>query len=166
MARPWKIGSNRITAAPTTTAIAAEPVFDVHVHLRDGETSLREYRDNVHAAGLELSGIGAMWFGGPHQARQGELARIRAGNDKVIALAAAHPDVLPIATVHPYDGDAALAELARVAAAGAFSVMHVFVPPHPGAVAAAEPKKTAVSMPVTKALINCWPLTGCVPERL
>ena len=59
-----------------------------------------------------------MWFGGPHQARQGDLAKIRAGNDKVIALAAAHPDVLPIATVHPYDGDAALAELARVAAAG------------------------------------------------
>ena len=100
------------------TALAATPVFDVHVHLRDGETSLREYRDKVHAAGLQLSGIGAMWFGGPHRARQGDLAKIRAGNDKVIALAAAHPDVLPIATVHPYDGDAALAELARVAAAG------------------------------------------------
>jgi hypothetical protein len=102
----------------TTTAIAAEPVFDVHVHLRDGETSLREYRETVRAAGLELSGMGVMWFGGPHQARQGDLAKIRAGNDRVIALAAAHADVLPIATVHPYDGDAALAELARVAAAG------------------------------------------------
>ena len=72
----------------------------------------------VRAAGLDLSGIGVMWFGGPHQARQGDLAKIRAGNDRVIALAAKHPDVLPIATVHPYDGDAALAELARVAAAG------------------------------------------------
>jgi len=99
-------------------ALAAGPVFDVHVHLRDGETSLRQYRDDVRAAGLELSGIGVMWFGGPHQARQGDLAKIRAGNDTVIALAAAHPDVLPIATVHPYDGDAAVAELARVAAAG------------------------------------------------
>ncbi len=99
-------------------ALAAGPVFDVHVHLRDGETSLREYRESVREAGLELSGMGVMWFGGPHQARQGELAEIRAGNDTVIALAAAHPDVLPIATVHPYDGDAAVAELARVAAAG------------------------------------------------
>lgn len=99
-------------------AIAATPVFDVHVHLRDGETSLQQYRDDVRAAGLDLSGIGVMWFGGPHQARQGELAKIRAGNDRVIALAAKHPDVLPIATVHPYDGDAAMAELARVAAAG------------------------------------------------
>jgi len=99
-------------------AVAADPVFDVHVHLRDGETSLQQYRDDVRAAGLELSGIGVMWFGGPHQARQGDLDKIRAGNDRVIALAAKRPDVLPIATVHPYDGDAALAELARVAAAG------------------------------------------------
>ena len=99
-------------------AMAANPVFDVHVHLRDGETSLQQYRDDVRAAGLDLSGMGVMWFGGPHQARQGELAKIRAGNDQVIALAKAHADVLPIATVHPYDGDAALAELARVAAAG------------------------------------------------
>ncbi|CAN7273950.1 amidohydrolase family protein [Pseudoxanthomonas sp. LjRoot143] len=102
----------------TGHALAANPVFDVHVHLRDGETSLQQYRDDVRAAGLQLSGIGVMWFGGPHQARQGDLAKIRAGNDRVIALAAAHPDVLPIATVHPYDGDAAMAELARVAAAG------------------------------------------------
>ena len=99
-------------------AVAATPVFDVHVHLRDGETSLQQYRDDVRAAGLDLSGIGVMWFGGPHQARQGDLAKIRAGNDRVIALAAQHADVLPIATVHPYDGDAALTELARVAAAG------------------------------------------------
>ncbi|KAF1723441.1 amidohydrolase family protein [Pseudoxanthomonas japonensis] len=99
-------------------ALAANPVFDVHVHLRDGETSLQQYRDDVRAAGLELSGIGVMWFGGPHQARQGDLAKIRAGNDQVIALAKAHADVLPIATVHPFDGDAAMEELARVAAAG------------------------------------------------
>jgi predicted TIM-barrel fold metal-dependent hydrolase len=99
-------------------ALAADPVFDVHVHLRDGETSLQQYRDDVRAAGLDLSGIGVMWFGGPHQARQGDLAKIRAGNDEVIALAKAHADVLPIATVHPYDGEAAMAELARVAAAG------------------------------------------------
>ncbi|KPN21374.1 amidohydrolase [Xanthomonas sp. Mitacek01] len=59
-----------------------------------------------------------MWFGGPHQARVGQLADVRAGNDRIIALAAAHADVVPIATVHPYEGDAAMAELARVAAAG------------------------------------------------
>jgi uncharacterized protein len=102
----------------TGTAAAGAPVFDVHVHLRDGETSLRAYQADIKAAGLELLGLGAMWFGGPHQALQGELDKVRAGNDRVIALAAKFPQVLPIATVHPYDGSAALGELTRVAAAG------------------------------------------------
>lgn len=99
-------------------AVAAVPVFDVHVHLREGESAWRDYQDSVRDAGLELSGAGVMWFGGPQQVRQGDTAGIRAGNDRVIALAAEHPGVLAIATVHPYDGDAALDELARVAAAG------------------------------------------------
>lgn len=94
------------------------PVFDTHVHLREGEASLREYRAGVESAGIELAGIGAMWFGGPHQALQGEPEKKRASNDALIALAAGHPMMLPIATVHPYDGQAALDELARVAARG------------------------------------------------
>src|SRR3546814_17514201 len=59
-----------------------------------------------------------MWFGGPHQALQGELDEIRAGNDSVIVLAAKYPEVVPIATVHPYDGQAARDEPERVAASG------------------------------------------------
>jgi uncharacterized protein len=102
----------------TGTAVAGEPVFDVHVHLHEGEKSLRAYLGDIKAAGIELPGLGAMWFGGEHQALQGQLDKVRAGNDSVIALAAKYPQVLPIATVHPYDGSAALAELARVAAAG------------------------------------------------
>ncbi len=100
------------------TAAGDVPVFDVHVHLRDGESSLRAYQADVEAAGVALAGLGAMWFGGPHQALQGQLDKVRAGNDGVIALATKHPQVLPIATVHPYDRSAALRELARVAAAG------------------------------------------------
>ncbi len=101
-----------------TGAAAAAPVFDVHVHLREGETSLRAYEADAKAAGIELAGIGAMWFGGPNQARQGQPDAIRAGNDGVIALARQHKTLLPIATVHPYDGAAAIDELTRVAAAG------------------------------------------------
>lgn len=100
------------------TAVAATPVFDAHVHLHDGEKSLLAYEAEVEAAGIELAGLGAMWFGGPHQALQGELDEMRAGNDSIIALAAKHPEVVPIATVHPYDGQAALDELTRVAEAG------------------------------------------------
>ncbi|WP_144409346.1 amidohydrolase family protein [Pseudoxanthomonas suwonensis] len=90
----------------------------MHVHLHDGEASLAAYRADVAASGLELSGLAAMWFGGPHQARAGDPAAIRAGNDGVIALARRHRDVVAVATVHPYDGQAALDELARVAAQG------------------------------------------------
>jgi predicted TIM-barrel fold metal-dependent hydrolase len=99
-------------------AWAGGPVFDSHVHLREGETSLGEYEAQVHEAGIELAGLAVMWFGGPHQALAGNPADIRARNDALIALAARHPEVVPVATVHPYDGRAALEELARIAARG------------------------------------------------
>lgn len=101
-----------------TPVSAKEPVFDVHVHLHEGATSLREYREDVAASGIELAGLATMWFGGPHQALQGEPDKVRAGNDAAIALAAKQPDALPVATVHPYDGQAALDELTRVAGQG------------------------------------------------
>jgi predicted TIM-barrel fold metal-dependent hydrolase len=99
-------------------AAAQSPVFDSHVHLWKGEESLQAYQKQVKQAHLEVAGIGAMWFGGPNQALAGRLNEIRAGNDGIIALAAKHANVLPIATVHPYDGPAAVTELERVAAQG------------------------------------------------
>jgi predicted TIM-barrel fold metal-dependent hydrolase len=105
--------------ALTAHAAAAQaPVFDSHVHLWDGENSLRAYEAQLKASGQEVAGFGAMWFGGPNQALAGHPGRIRAGNDGVIALAARHPKLMPIATVHPYDGPAAVAELERVAGSG------------------------------------------------
>ncbi|OWQ47295.1 amidohydrolase [Roseateles noduli] len=99
-------------------ARAQDKVFDSHVHLWNGETSLREYQQQLKSAGRPVDGLAAMWFGGPNQALVGDPDRIRAGNDSVVALANQHPEVLPVATVHPYDGDAALTELARVAKLG------------------------------------------------
>jgi predicted TIM-barrel fold metal-dependent hydrolase len=107
-----------ISLSATAVAESAGPVFDMHVHLRDGEASLQKFKTEARKDGLELSGIGAMWFGGPHQALAGNPASIRANNDALIAMAAKHPDVAPIATVHPYDGQAALDELTRIAARG------------------------------------------------
>jgi hypothetical protein len=100
------------------TATAQDAVFDVHVHLRNGEASVEEYENKIDPAKVELTGFGAMWFGGPHQALQGEVEDTRARNDGLIALAAKHPKMLPIATVHPYDGQAAIDELRRVASRG------------------------------------------------
>lgn len=106
-------------AAQELNEAAAKPlVFDIHVHLREGEDSLREYEADVVSAGIEVAGLGAMWFGGPYQASAGKPEDVRLRNDALIALAEKHAKVLPIATVHPYDGQAALDELARVADRG------------------------------------------------
>src|SRR6188474_1797802 len=128
-----------------TSARAGEPVFDTHVHLREGETSLLKFEAEVKASGIELAGVGAMWFGGPNQALAGDTARIRAGNDGLIALAAKHPEVVPIGTVHPYDGPAALDELARIAARG---VKTLKIHPHTQRFAISDPRVLAL---VTKA---------------
>jgi uncharacterized protein len=107
-----------LAVALALVAQAASPLFDSHVHLSNGEESLRRYEEQVKEGRLEVTGIGAMWFGGPNQALAGRPTQIRAGNDGIIALAAKHPNLMPIVTVHPYDGQAAVTELERVAAKG------------------------------------------------
>lgn len=103
---------------PCDVALGQERIFDSHVHLYDGEASIRKYEDQLKAAHISIAGFGAMWFGGPNQAPPGEIGRTRAHNDAQLALAARHPGMMPIATVHPYDGEDAIAELERVAALG------------------------------------------------
>lgn len=111
-----------VVVALTLIAPAAEAqspiLFDSHVHLHKGEDSLREFEQQQKADKLQLGGIGAMWFGGPNQALAGQPKQIEVGNDGIIALAAKHAKVIPIGTVHPYDGPAALKELERIAAKG------------------------------------------------
>jgi predicted TIM-barrel fold metal-dependent hydrolase len=113
---------------------AAAQVFDLHVHLHKGAESLSAYRA---AAGTNVRSYGAMWFGGPNQALAGRPDLIRAGNDSLLALAAADAKLVPIATVHPYDGEAALAELERVAARG---VKLLKIHPHTQRFDAADPR--------------------------
>jgi predicted TIM-barrel fold metal-dependent hydrolase len=124
-------------ALVASAAHAQTPVFDLHVHLWKGEASLREYEAQVKAAGRVVAGLGAMWFGGPNQALQGQPEQVRASNDGLIALAARNPKLVPIATVHPYDGAAAVAELERVAARG---VKVLKLHPHTQKFDAADPR--------------------------
>lgn len=108
-----------LACLPAGAAIAVDgPVFDVHVHLREGDTSVRAYEADVASAGITLEGFAGMWFGGPHQALQGAPARIRDNNEALLALAGREDKLLPVAIVHPYDGQAALDELVRLAGAG------------------------------------------------
>src|SRR5262245_33490138 len=97
---------------------AQDPVFDLHVHLRNGAESIEEYEAQVTSAKRQVTTFGGMWFGGPQQALRGDVAHSRAQNDGLMALASKHQRMLPIATVHPYDGQAALDELTRVASRG------------------------------------------------
>lgn len=101
-----------------TTANAEPAAFDAHVHLHRGEASIRDYEAHLRADKQSASGYAAMWFGGPNQAPQGDPKANRANNDALIALSKKHPKLLSVATVHPYDGEAALAELQRVADLG------------------------------------------------
>lgn len=119
------------------TAHAAPRVFDVHVHLHDGAESAARYEQEAAAGNSGLAGYGAMWFGGNNFASRGNPADIRARNDGLIALAARHPRMLPIATVHPYDGEAALTELARVASRG---IKVLKIHPHTQQFDAADPR--------------------------
>jgi len=121
----------------TSAASAQTPVFDLHVHLWKSEDSLREYEAQLKTTGRDVAGFGAMWFGGPNQALQGQPESVRAHNDGLIALAAKHPRVLPIATVHPYDGAAAVTELERVAARG---IKVLKLHPHTQQFDAADPR--------------------------
>lgn len=120
---------------------AAQRVFDTHVHLWKGEESLREYKAQVKAGAVDLAGFGAMWFGGPNLALAGHPDQVRAANDAHLALAKRHPEMLPIATVHPYDGEAALAEVTRVARLG-FKVLKIH--PHTQKFDPADPRVLAV----------------------
>ncbi|HKE96062.1 MAG TPA: amidohydrolase family protein [Povalibacter sp.] len=120
-----------------SAARAQAPVFDLHVHLWHGEESLRAYEAQLKESGLEVTGFGAMWFGGPNQALQGHPEQVRAANDGLIALAAKHPEIMPIATVHPYDGRAAVTELERIAARG---IKVLKLHPHTQKFDAADPR--------------------------
>ncbi len=118
-------------------ARAQLPVFDAHVHLHRGEVSLKEYEAKIAADKLQVTGFGAMWFGGPNQALQGSPDRVRENNDRLLALASTNPRMLPVVTVHPYDGDAALAELQRLATRG---VKVLKIHPHTQKFDAADPR--------------------------
>lgn len=133
-----------IFAAATLIAssgIRAQQVFDDHVHLWKGEESLLEYEAQLQAAGIDEVGFGGMWFGGPNQALAGHPDQIRASNDGHLALANKHPEMMPIATVHPYDGAAALVEVTRVAGLG-FKVLKLH--PHTQKFDPADPRVLAV----------------------
>jgi hypothetical protein len=92
---------------------AQAQAFDVHVHLWNGEKSVQEYLAQLDETKQKVGHFGGIWM-----ANRGKLEETRRKNDELIALSAKYPQMIPIGSVHPYDGEAALDELKRIAARG------------------------------------------------
>jgi uncharacterized protein len=112
-----------------------ERVFDVHVHIWEGDSSVKEYLAELAADGQSVTR-----FGGIHMAVLGKVAETRAKNDELIALSRRYP-MIPIASVHPYQGDAAFTELERLAGLG---VRAIKLHPHTQQFDAADPRVLAI----------------------
>lgn len=94
-------------------SFAQQQVFDTHVHLWEGEKSIKRYLAQLDSAGQAVTR-----FGGILIARQGEPLKTKAKNDELIALSKQYPQLVPICSVHPLDGDVATHEIKRLSALG------------------------------------------------
>ncbi len=118
------------------TMASAQRVFDTHVHIWDGETSVRAYE-----AQLKETHQTVTRFAGILIARRGNMAETRRKNDELIALAAKYPEMFPIASVHPYDDEAALGEVRRLAGRG---VTMIKLHPHTQKFSITDPRVSAL----------------------
>lgn len=91
---------------------AQDQVFDSHVHLWKGEESVKAYLAQLKETNQKVTRFGGIWM-----ANLGQLDETKQKNDELIALSKKYP-MIPIASVHPYDGQAALDELKRIADRG------------------------------------------------
>jgi uncharacterized protein len=96
------------------------PIIDAHAHLRTGDNDAiapTQFKGTIGlraldaAAGISQSALIVIAGGGPDA--------VRTKNDALLAVVAADPvHFYPVASVHPADGDAAMAELERLASRG------------------------------------------------
>ena len=114
------------------TIASAQKVFDTHVHIWNGEESVRAYK-----AQLKDTQQSVTRFAGILIAARGNMAETRRKNDELIALAAKYPEMFPIASVHPYDDQAALDEVQRIAGKG---VTMIKLHPHTQKFAITDPR--------------------------
>jgi predicted TIM-barrel fold metal-dependent hydrolase len=117
-------------------AHAQDRVFDVHVHLWNGEKSVQDYLAQLAETKQKVTRFGGIWM-----ANLGKLDETRRKNDELIALAAKDPRMIPIGSVHPYDGQAAFDELKRIADGG---VVVIKLHPHTQKFDVADPRVAAL----------------------
>jgi len=123
-----------LLAVPTMAT--AQRVFDTHVHIWNGEASVRAYKAQLTETHQTVTR-----FAGILIAERGKTAETRRKNDELIALAAKYPEMFPVASVHPYDDQAALDEVRRIAGLG---VTMIKLHPHTQKFAIADPRVAAL----------------------
>ena len=131
-----KAGLLAFLLLPAATTASAQRVFDTHVHIWNGEDSVLAYE-----AQLKETHQTVARFAGILIAKRGNTTETRRKNDELIALAAKYPEMFPIASVHPYDGQAALDEVRRIAALG---VTMIKLHPHTQQFAITDPRVGAL----------------------
>lgn len=98
-------------------------IVDGHVHLQfNDDLRLVEQTHDLQAYRTAIAGTGIHWFAVLVMAPESDLAGTRRLNDAALALQQSEPAAFALCSVHPRDGEAALAELRRVAEAGAAGV--------------------------------------------
>lgn len=97
------------------------PIIDTHTHpLISDRQRLAEFDHTARDYAGKADGTGITRAAALTMAREGELGETAKDNDAVLSLAEEFDGLyFPVCSVHPRDGSAALAELDRVAAAGA-----------------------------------------------
>ena len=140
--------------SPQPPASYSGPIIDVHTHvIEDGENpSALQASRPLHLAAMRAAGIQSSVV--LPIAPKGDLGKTRALNDLTLSYSKLNPErVIPFASVHPDDGEAAFAELQRAAQAGARGLKL-----HPNtqrfdvaspAVAALVEKAAQLNLPVT-----------------
>jgi predicted TIM-barrel fold metal-dependent hydrolase len=119
-----------LVAVPTMGS--AQRVFDTHVHIWEGEASVLAYKTQLKETHQSVTR-----FAGILIAKRGNMAETRRKNDDLIALATKYPEMFPIASVHPYDDQAALDEVRRIAGLG---VTMIKLHPHTQKFAITDPR--------------------------
>lgn len=96
-----------------SAGFSQESAFDSHVHIWEGEKSVKAYLSQLNVTGQEVLKFGAIYM-----AKRGQMKETRRKNDELISLSRKYSELLPICSVHPYDGKEAITELERIAQRG------------------------------------------------
>ncbi len=88
-----------------------DSIIDIHAHFWEMDKSADEYFSANKNSVLRTGGIIIIQ-------RAGDLKGTRKMNDELIKLSENNKKIIPICTVHPYDGDSAVLELKRLKALG------------------------------------------------